>query len=682
MQFLNHKRRINRTIKPIAIIMIGLVTVFTACKKGDKAFENGYDDYSGNQPSDYFKNDSLGVDKSFYGRARIFPGLVSDAQRRIADTVITLNMKYSYVPAATLGVNAVPQPIFSTGLYAAPGELIEIDVPENILGLNVYVGSHLDNLTGQTSTRRDALISTVKALFPGVNTVRNLYGGYIWIKAANSIANPVTFHFKRVVATSDYILGTTTDVAAWQRKVMASGVPWLELRSQHVALSVSRDWVLQGIQNGTLNNIDQTMAEWDKVMVEDYYKWLGWTAGNADATHRAPELPERAVMDVQITGNSLIHNGQPIMALTSANIFDEWANYTTLSSGNSVITNHELGRNYKMSAPNFWWKSVAESETVQNFNLMKTASRNNLPFPALASLGPNSLSTVGPVALAFANRPAGKYMDNDPTLAGVGTTFRLMMFLQIFAKSVNPATGENGLGLIPYVTARAQTINNWSVDDQTKRNFFFTALCDYTQKDYSNFFDAWGIPISTITRGNVQQKYPLLADPIWTYDPIKQVYVTDNYPVRTKRIYTNRSNWVITASDNASQEGSIAAMIDGIPETYWHACYSGCTPLASPAPVPHVINIDMGSVSKISGCFMASRMSGRQVTQFVFSYSNDNINFTTVGTFPMLKINYNQEFTFATAVNARYVRFTIDKNSYDNTAFSAVAELGTFYDGN
>ncbi|UOE47784.1 discoidin domain-containing protein [Mucilaginibacter sp. SMC90] len=668
----------------ILFIVISICSgILIGCKKYKYNFPDGYDTPTSSGSVD---TTDLGTDRSLYAQARIFPGLVTDSQPRIADTSIVFNFNYTYVPATTLGVSYVPLPIFSTGLFAPAGELVEIDVPSGLFGLSVQVGSQADNVTGQIPYRRDPIVSTVKALFPGKNTVRNLYGGYIWIKPSFAGSAPETLHFRHAVATSDFILGITTDLAAWQRRVLASGVPWLELRSQHTAFSISRDYVVRGIQNGTLSNIDKTMAEWDKVFVEDYYKFSGLIPGNQNLQYRAPELPERFVMDIQTKGGVYIHNGQPIVAQSADYWFDEWTNLNTLITGNSSGTYKQISLNYQSSAASFWWGGAQPS--VLYFNVMKTALRNNQPIPTLSGLGTAaSLPTIVPVALTYVNSGAGKYIDKD-AIANVATnsaTFKLVPFLQLFAKVRNPVTNEDGFGLVPYLAQKAQAISLSGLSDMSKINFFFTGLCDYGQMDYSKFFDAWGIPVSTITRSAVAKKYKPMTDPIWLYNPLSRQYVTDHYPLRQTRVYNDRVNWLYTASDFAANEGALnitSAMGDGDPNTYWHGCYSGCSPLPSPVPPPHIINIDMAQTTRISGFYVVQRYGNRRTTDVTVEYSTDNVSWTSLGNFPLANQDGAQEFILPQKINLRYMRVTIAHNSYDGAPYSALAEIGTFYDGN
>jgi hypothetical protein len=667
----------------LGLLLTGCLAItLSGCKKEFYNFPNGYDNQNG-KPSNYF-SDSINftVDKSYYPQARIFPGLVSATQRRIPDTTVNFNFNYTYVPATTLGVSYVPSPVFSTGLFDPAGELIEIDVPQGVTGLTVRVGSQTDNLTGLTGTERDPQVSTVEALFPGINTVRNLYGGYIWILTTNPISSPVKLVFKRAVASSDFILGVTTNVTAWEQQVTSSGVPWLELRSAHTAFSVPRDLVIQGIQSGYFSNIDKTMAQWDNIITQDYYQWFGLIPGSSNLQYRSPELQERFVMDVQLSNNVAIHNGQPIMAVESAYWLGEWANYTSVAGGNSLGTFQELTLNYTSTSVNFWWSTIAPS--IVYLSDFKTAARTGSSLPLLSGLGTGlGLDQVIPQALAYANSGTGKLMDVDAN--AVGVSFRLVPLLQLLARVHNPSTNQDGYAFMTYLYNRAKAATVIATDDMSRKDFFYSALCDYTQTDFSRFFDAWGMPLSTVTRSAEQAKYPQLQDPIWLYNPLTQQYVADNDPTRLKRVYTPRANWVYTASTTSTTDGalsSLAGLFDGDPTTWWSSCLSGCSPLASPVPPPHTINIDMQQTTTISGFYLSERENSttRQPTSMNVYYSNDGTNYTSLGTYTLLRQTDQQEYSFPKAVSCRYVRFVMTQNTYDNVAESAMAELGTFND--
>lgn len=78
-----------------------------------------------------------GIDVSMYEKARIFPGLVDTAKEERINATIELDLNKQYIDSITLGVSKVPQPIYSTGLYAGAGEQVAITVEDNTMGLSL-----------------------------------------------------------------------------------------------------------------------------------------------------------------------------------------------------------------------------------------------------------------------------------------------------------------------------------------------------------------------------------------------------------------------------------------------------------------------------------------------------------------------------------------------------------------
>ena len=167
-------------------ILYFLLTAYTSFVLGgcDIAYkydiESGTDDYTSDKADANIDTDSS-IDVSMYAQARIFPGLVDTTREEHVDATITLDLTKRYVDASTLGMQWVPAAVYSTGLYAGAGELITIQLDEDVMGLSVQIGSHTDDLTTVNSFLREPVVYTTKALFPGINTVRNPLGGTIWI---------------------------------------------------------------------------------------------------------------------------------------------------------------------------------------------------------------------------------------------------------------------------------------------------------------------------------------------------------------------------------------------------------------------------------------------------------------------------------------------------------------------
>ena len=226
------------------ILAVMVLLVATSCKKYGYNIPDGYPDDSKNVANDKIDTNIKVIDKSMYAKARVFPGLVDQSEPRVLNAKFTLDLNFTKQTADNLRISVAPEPQFSTGFYAAPGELIKIEVPAGIEGLTVQIGGHTDNLGGKYPLLRDPVIYMRQQLYAGVNYVRNLYGGTIYILANNAYPTPVEFTITNACVSPDFILGEINDTD-WVAKVKASQVPWLELRTKRVVFLVPRDKVIK-----------------------------------------------------------------------------------------------------------------------------------------------------------------------------------------------------------------------------------------------------------------------------------------------------------------------------------------------------------------------------------------------------------------------------------------------------
>src|SRR5690606_18762981 len=232
-----------RGLIKIIFCLVGIGLLVQSCEVAyEYDIESGTDEHKG-EASNVTVDTLSAIDVSMYDRARIFPGLVDTlTERRITDTTITLDLSKRYVSELEIGASDPPIPIYSTGLYAGAGELVIVNIDDNTMGLSIQIGSHTDDLTDNGSAPREPVVYTKKALFPGKNYVRNNLGGYIWIIKNENINGSSDFRLRlsNVYRAPDYVANTGMDPAVWADQIRNTTVPWLELRGEHVAFSVSK----------------------------------------------------------------------------------------------------------------------------------------------------------------------------------------------------------------------------------------------------------------------------------------------------------------------------------------------------------------------------------------------------------------------------------------------------------
>lgn len=641
-------------MKNYIIVISIMIVALVACKKTTYNYTDGFD--SGLDSTKLLVDTSLKtINVSKYAQARVFPGLVCTEEPRITTTV---NMRLSYnAVGQNLRISVPPRPQFSTGLYAAPGELVIVDVPSNMYSLTLQVGAWTDNLTALAATKpinRDPLIYSRTQLAPGRNYVRNLYGGNIYIIPNVSLPNPIDLVFTNVCKSPDFVLGETTN-SQWKDMITKSCVPFLELRGKSMILTVPRQYCI----SHPITNPEELMKEWDLCMDEDFYGWMGLSANPTDPIDLAPLLPYRIVLDPN-PSVGYGHSGFPIVATNDINWFKFSTDINVLRKSKPWGTYHEIGHNTQQS----YWSWSTLGETTNNLFIYKLAKRNSLKdpsaWPALHDINAaadqyEDLSARFATAITFSSEiNATKNFDGSD--ARIDNSFnRLTPFVQLFEKIPANWDGNgqpDGWGFFPYLYSQARRGVRVPVGDLGKHDFFYETLSNYTKHDMHLFFNAWGIQLSELAKNRIAAKgYPTLVREWWKYNPV------------TKTGGNTLAASVIAFSSQATNEpapsGLATAAIDENTSTYWHTSWS---PRADP---PHFLTIDYFARRSIKGFRLMNRPSGSGVTgairNLTFEVSDNNSTWTQVSgsPFAMQAVQGYQTVSFAAPVQARYVRLRV-----------------------
>lgn len=617
------------------LFVLVLLLATTACKKYGYNIPDGYPDNSGNVATGTIDTNLKVIDKSKYAQAKVFPGLVDQSEPRVKDAKFTLDLNYSDQTADILRISVAPEPQFSTGYYAAPGELVKIVVPQGIEGLVVQIGGHTDNLNGKTPLLRDPLVYMRQQLYAGNNYVRNLYGGTIYIRASHAYPNPVEFTITNAVVSPDFILNTSTD-AAWLDQVKASKVPWLELRAKRVVFLIPRDRIIASLTTAKpFNNPTAVLTNWNQVFDLDYNAWMGLSDNALDPRDRSPQGPWRGVLDIQLS-LGYGHSGFPFVGLND----NEWfGSMTSLNLEGAWGTYHEFGHN--MQQGKVWsWSTLGE--TTNNLFNFKVANRRGTNYSILHG----SVTKGFPLAVAYATAAGTKNFDTD--LAMNDPFMRMTPFVQIFEKY--------GYGAMTYLYTEARHAERLNNSDITMHNFVYEKLSDYTKTDLGTFFDAWGILTSPTVRDKVAVKYPPLDKQIWTYEPLSK---TGGTAVIAPIVYP----FIFSISSSQVGDGDPKFLVDGVisSASYWHSNYGTATATNTLGyPINIVIKTALLPIP-IKGITFAQRQStGGYVKDVEIFTSTDAVNYTSVGTYTLLQSAPRQDFLFpGGVVNARYVKVVI-----------------------
>ncbi len=135
-----------------------------------------------------------------------------------------------------------------------------------------------------------------------------------------------------------------------------------------------------------------------------------------------------------------------------------------------------------------------------------------------------------------------------------------------------------------------------------------------------------------------------------------------------------RDAWSIhSVSDIQKGEGEADHLIDGKPGTIWHSQYNGGRTVRH----PHWVVVDLGKSQKLAGMAVLPRRDSRngRIKDYTVEVSADAVTWGQPVAKGILADNLNRgEILFATAVEARYVRFTA-LSAHDKDGFTTAAEF-------
>ena len=233
--------------------------------------------------------------------AASFPGAVTASERVTREVGYDPNRIHRWDASAGNAPNLAtgPESWQDTGLYAAPGETVVIEVPAPPAGrkLKAIIGCHRDNLLRLDTWKRFPVVTRSFDLRPGRNEVANAFGGLIFLQVlgdpgvAVDAAAPLTV--ANAVAAPVYRLGADTP-ETWASS-LAAPAPWATLVGKRAVLHVESSAARKVADPGPL------LEYWDRVLeVQDDFVGLGRLA------------PERVVPDIQISAGWM-HSGYPFM---------------------------------------------------------------------------------------------------------------------------------------------------------------------------------------------------------------------------------------------------------------------------------------------------------------------------------------------------------------------------------
>lgn len=395
---------------------------------------------------------------SAHPAAEFFPGQVSADAQRIAKT---------------LDIDTSVPRWHSTGLYAAPGEVITVRVDPAMAGkkLSVRIGAHKDKIWHHKKWKRCPEITRSFAIAQPETAAANAFGGLVYIEVPQKCTlGTVKISVEGAVQAPYYIHGKT-DLNQWRQTIRNAPAPWAELATDKIIITVPSTSVRQ------LDDPAALMDVWDDILD---------ACADLATIDRDRTSPERIVPDVQISAGYM-HSGYPIMTL--ADQYVRLVDREHLLEGNWGLF-HELGHNHQ----NGMWTFGGTGEvTVNLFTTYVFEKVCDTP-PAQGRVPLEK--RAGEYEKYVADGRDFEQWKKKPFLA-------LVMYLQL----------QEQFGWEPYQQVfaeyRALPDNQRPKTDDDKRDQWMVRFSKTVGYNLGPFFDAWNVPVSEEAKKQV-------ADlPVW-----------------------------------------------------------------------------------------------------------------------------------------------------------------------
>ncbi len=383
--------------------------------------------------------------------ARVFPGEVPADAARVTREV--------EIDAAVRGWH-------STGLYAAPGEVVGVEVLEgDAAGWTLQIGLHTDELWHHDAWKRVPRIVRDWKIGAGVTRAASAFGGLVYVEVPRKGAGRVKVRIGNVVEAPRFVLGKT-DGKEWLERIRQAPGPWAELATDKVIVTVPSRLVRD------LEDPAALMGVWDKVLD---------AAADLAAIPRERERPQRYVADVQISAGYM-HSGYPIM--THLDAAEAMASREKMLAGQWGLF-HELGHNHQEGD----WTFAGTGEVT--CNLFSLYIMETVCGRAPAQAHEANDKTSERIARYFEKPASLERWHADPFTA-------LVMYRQM-----REAFGWEVYQKV-FAEYRALGKDERPRSDEEKRDEWMVRMSRATGRNLGPFFEAWGVTTSAAARESVK----------------------------------------------------------------------------------------------------------------------------------------------------------------------------------
>lgn len=415
-----------------------------------------------------------------------FAGSIPSDEPRVSRR-IAFNRRFEH-DTDYLRAGATPRNWQPTGLYAAPGETLAVEVPANAApGLRVVINVHTDPLTPESGNvknvgeyRRPPLVTSTFELEPGVNAVRSAFGGMVVLESTQHADEVNVIDVHGGIAQPRFVRGLTSSDNWRARRTLRA--PYAVLEGEHMVL------VVPSTQIRSLDDPAAVLARYDHVAT----RTLELSGLDADAPEHEPyDGRHWFVTDRQIN-HGYGHAGFPVMVVPAWNL----ARQDAFGDGWGVW--HELGHNHQQFR--LWSTRFGTEVNVNIFSLdlNETYQSDGRIGPAATKMvaqllqGPISWEAVGDLTdqLVFFAQPTWATPKGYDMYATVFRGFRELS------------------------DERARQVEQ---TDQLKTDYLYRFMSEGAALDLVGHFERWGFSPSQAAKGDVAALgLSAPASPVWS----------------------------------------------------------------------------------------------------------------------------------------------------------------------
>ena len=381
--------------------------------------------------------------------AKEFPGVApSDAVRVTREIVIHPN-----VPNWT-----------STGLWVNAGDPLTVKVPAALAGKGfaVRIGCHSDSLYHLDKWERAPEITRSVPIETETTVAANAFGGLVFIEVPDKAKGTPDFKvtISGAIEAPLFVLGRDDD-AKWNSTIKLRKAPWTEFACDKVILCCPTENARH------ITNPTELMNFWTKVVdAQD----------EISNQSKDRKRPERYVCDVQISAGYM-HSGYPIMVPVSA--ADEMITFNKQKAPGWGYY-HELGHNHQRGEFTFDGTGEVTNNVLGMYVIEYVLGRD--PLTGHGAISPAKLDEH----IAAIKKAGDKFAlwKKDPFVA-------LTTYIQL-------VQGFGWESWRAYLHSFADpSFGPAPKNDDEKRDQFLVRYSKVTKKNLGDFFDWWGIPVSS-----------------------------------------------------------------------------------------------------------------------------------------------------------------------------------------